>query len=233
MVNVDEAHTAKLKTHGQNFEILIDSDKAIAFKAGKITDVRDVLAVEKVFSDSKKGMETSPNALKECFGTDDVLESAKQIIMKGEFSLTAEYKQKLRDEKKKQIINLIHRNAVDPTTHLPHPPQRIEAAMEQAKIHVDEFEDTQRQMNEVLKKIRPILPIKFEIKVIEVKIPADFASKSYSVINDFGKKTKEDWLSYGSLSVVIEMPGGLEEDFYEKINAICHGDVESKVLSTK
>ncbi len=233
MVNVDEAHTAKLKTHGQNFEILIDSDKAIAFKAGKITDVRDVLAVEKVFSDSKKGMETSPNALKECFGTDDVLESAKQIIMKGEFSLTAEYKQKLRDEKKKQIINLIHRNAVDPTTHLPHPPQRIEAAMEQAKIHVDEFEDTQRQMNEVLKKIRPILPIKFEIKVIEVKIPADFASKSYSVINDFGKKTKEDWLSDGSLSVVIEMPGGLEEDFYEKINAICHGDVESKVLSTK
>jgi len=233
MINVEDAHIAKLKTHGQDFEILIDSDKAIAFKSGSITDVREVLAVEKVFSDAKKGLEVSPNALKQCFTTDDVLEVSKEIINKGEFSLTAEYKQNLRDQKKKQIINLIHRNAVDPTTHLPHPPQRIESAMEEAKIHIDEFENTQKQMDEVIKKIRPILPIKFEVKEIAVKIPADFAAKSYNIINDFGKKVKEEWLNDGSLAVVIDMPGGLEEDFYEKINALCHGEVESKVLSTK
>ena len=34
---------------------------------------------------------------------------------------------------------MIHRNAVDPKTGLPHPPQRIESAMEEAKIHVDEI----------------------------------------------------------------------------------------------
>ncbi len=233
MVNVDEAHIAKLKTHGQNFEILIDSDNAVAFRSGKTDDIKGVLAVEKIFTDAKKGMETSPNSLKQCFETDDVLEVAKKIIMKGDFSLTTEYKQKLRDEKKKQIIDLIHRNAVDPTTHHPHPPQRIELAMEQVKVHVDEFGDTQKQMDEIVKKIRPILPIKFEIKEIAVKIPADFAAKSYNVLNNFGKKTKEEWLSDGSLSVVIEMPGGLEEDFYEKLNGVCHGNVESKVLSTK
>jgi ribosome maturation protein SDO1 len=233
MVNVDEAHTAKLKKYGQDFEILIDSDKAIAFKTGKIIDVKEVLAVEKIFSDSKKGLEVSPNALKECFGTEDVLECSKQIIMKGEFSLTQEYRQKLRDEKKRQIINLIHINAVNPANHLPHPPQRIEAAMDEAKVHIDEFEDTQRQMQEVLKKIRPILPIKFEVKEIEVKIPAEFAAKSYNILKDFGKKIKEDWLSDGSLLIVIEMPGGLEEDFYDKLNALCHGSVESKVLTIK
>ena len=178
-------------------------------------------------------METSPNALKECFGTDDVLESAKQIIIKGDFPLTAEYKQKLRDEKKKQIIDLIHRNAVDPKTHIPHPPQRIEAAIDEAKIHVDEFGDTMKQMQEIIKKIRPILPIKFEVNEFAVKIPAEFASKSYGILNNFGKKTKENWLNDGSLSIVIEMPGGLEEDFYEKLNAVCHGNVESKVLSTR
>ncbi len=233
MINVDEANTAKLKTHGQNFEILIDSDKAIAFKSGNITDVKEVLAVEKIFTDAKKGMETSPNALKQCFGTEDVEEVAAEIIKKGDFSLTAEYKQNLREEKRKQIIDLIHRNAVDPKTHLPHPPQRIELAMEQVKVHIDEFEDTQKQMNEIVNKLRPILPIKFEIKEVAVKIPAEFASKSYNVLNSFGKKTKEEWLNDGSLAVIIEMPGGLEEDFYEKINSICHGNVESKVLSTK
>ena len=90
-----------------------------------------------------------------------------------------------------------------------------------------------KQMQDVIKAIRPILPIKFEVKEIAVKIPAEFAAKSYNVLNNFGKKTKEEWLSDGSLAVVIEMPGGLEEDFYEKINAVCHGDVESKVLSIK
>ncbi|MCK4522097.1 MAG: ribosome assembly factor SBDS, partial [Nanoarchaeota archaeon] len=138
-----------------------------------------------------------------------------------------------RETKKKQIINMIHRNAVDPQTHLPHPPARVEAAMDEAKVHIDEFEDVNRQMQEVLKKIRIILPIKFEVKEIAVKISPEYAAKSYQVLNQFGKKLKEEWLNDGSLSVVLEMPGGLEEDFYEKINALCHGNVESKVLKTK
>jgi len=233
MVNVDKAHIAKLKTHGQEFEIMIDSDKAIAFKNGQLEDVKETLAVENIFTDAKKGMEASPNSLKQCFKTDDVLEVAKEIINKGEFALSAEYKQNLKDTKRKQIINLIHRNGVNPSNHLPHPPQRIEAAMEEAKVHIDEFEDTQRQMQEVLKKIRPILPIKFEIKEIAIKIPGEFAAKSYNVINNFGKKIKEEWLTDGSLSIIIEMPGGLEEDFYEKLNSLCHGSVESKVLATR
>jgi len=53
------------------------------------------------------------------------------------------------------------------------------------------------------------------------------------VINNFGKKIKEEWLTDGSLSIIIEMPGGLEEDFYEKLNSLCHGSVESKVLATR
>lgn len=233
MVNVDEANTARLKSHGHTFEILIDSDKAIEFKSGKIDDIKEVLAVEKIFSDSKKGMDASENALKQVFQTEDVLEIAEKIVMKGEFSLTSEYKQKLRDEKKKQIIDLIHRNAVDPITHNPHPPQRIELAIEQINFTVDEFADTQKQMEEVIKKLRPILPIKFETKEIAVKIPAEFASKSYNVLNNFGKKTKEEWLSDGSLAVVVRIPGGLEQDFYEKLNAVCHGNLESKVLKTE
>ena len=130
MVSVDSAHTASLKSHGHTFEILIDSDKAIAFKSGQGTDIKDVLAVEKVFSDAKKGMEASPNALKQAFGTDDVLDVSTEIIRKGEFSLTTEYKAKLREDKLKQIVDRIHRNAVDQKTHVPHPPERIKSAIE-------------------------------------------------------------------------------------------------------
>ncbi len=80
MVSVDESKIAKLKTHGKSFEILIDANKAIAFKQGTFNDIKDILAVQKVFSDAKKGEEASPNAMKDVFKTDDPLEVAKQII---------------------------------------------------------------------------------------------------------------------------------------------------------
>lgn len=233
MVTVDEAIIAKLKTHGQNFEILVDCDAAIALKGGKPIDIKTVLAVQKVFSDAKKGLEASENSMKQIFRTADPLEVSKIIIKKGDIPLTTEYKEKLREEKKKQIINIIHRNAVDPKTHLPHPPQRIENALAEAKVYVDEFQDVQRQVQEVLKKIRLILPIKFEIKEIAVKIPADYAAKSYPVVNKFGKILRDEWQRDGSWVAVIEMPGGLEEDFHNNLNSLCRGNVETKLLKTK
>jgi ribosome maturation protein SDO1 len=233
MVNVDESKIAKLKTHGKNFEILIDANKALALKQGLNIDIRDILAVPKVFSDAKKGEEASSNAMKSIFKTEDPLEVAKAIIEKGEIPLTAEYKNKLRETKRKQIINLIHRNAVDPKTHIPHPVTRIEAALEQIKFRVDEFEDVHKQMQDALKKIRPIIPIKFEVKEIAVKIPSQYAAKCHAAVKSFGKMLREEWQSNGSWVAVVEIPGGLEEDFYSKLNALCHGETETKILKIK
>ena len=224
---------ARLKKGGQFFEIDVDADMAIAFKEGKNIDIKDVLKVQKIFSDVKKGLTASENQMKTLFGTSDVLEVAKIIIEKGELPLTAEYKNRLREQKKKQIIDIIHRNGVDPRTHLPHPISRIESAIEEAKIKIDEFKPVQKQVQEVLKEIRAILPIKFEIKEIAVRIPSQYAAKSYGIVNAFGKILKDEWESDGSWIVVIEMPAGLEEDFYEKINALCHGEIESKVLNIR
>jgi len=233
MTTVDQAKVIKLKTHGQEFEILADSTKALALKSGNAVDIRDVLAVQKIFTDAKKGMGASPNALSSIFKTEDPLEVAKIIIQKGEIPLTSEYKQGLREQKKRQVINIIHRNAVDPKTHAPHPPNRIEAALDEVKFHFDGAKDVNKQVEEALKALRPILPIKFEIKEIAAKIPAEFAAKSYSVFNSFGKKVREDWQTDGSLVVVLEIPGGLEEDFHSKLNALCHGNVETKILNVK
>ena len=233
MVSVDNAIIARLKSHGQDFEILVDCTNALALKEGKEIDMGDVLAAMKIFSDSKKGLEASESAMNQVFQTTEVEEVAKQIIKKGEIQLTAEYRDKLRDNKKKQIINIIHRNGVDPTTHAPHPPQRIENALSEAKFHVDEYTSVQKQVQEALKRLKPIIPIRFEVKEIAVKFPSEFGGKAYPIVSQFGKIIKDDWLSDGSWAVVVEMPGGLEEDFYDKINKLTSGNVESKVLKTK
>ena len=233
MVNVNEASIVKLKTHGSEFDILVDSDGAIANKEGKIKNVAEILAVPKIFSDARKGLEASSTQMQEIFGTKDPVEVAKIILQKGDIPLTKEYKDHLRELKKKQIISFIHRNAVDPKTHAPHPPQRIEAAMEEAKVHINEFDSVDHQVQEVLKKIRIILPIKFETKEISFRLSPKYAFKCFPVVKNMGKLLKEDWLQNGSLHIVVEIAGGLEEDLYSKIREICHGDFEAEVLTRK
>ena len=233
MVNVDQAIIARLKTQGHNFEILADCSNALAMREGKNPDMHDVLAAMQIFSDAHKGLVASENAMKQIFGTNDVNEVAAQIIKKGEIQLTQEYRERLREEKRKQIIAIIHRNGVDPKTHLPHPPQRIENAFEEARFHVEEFKSVQEQVQEALKKLRPILPIKFEVKEIALKISPEYAPKCYSTVRQFGTILREDWQSNGYWVAVVEIPGGMENDMYDKLNKIAHGNLESKVLKIK
>ena len=233
MVTVDNAVIARLKTHGQNFEVLVDCSNAIAVKGNKQVDMKDVLAAMKIFSDAKKGLEASETAMKQIFQTADPEEVAKQIIKKGEIQLTQEYRNNLRENKRKQIINIIHRNGVDPTTHTPHPVNRIENALEEAKFHVDEFTSVPEQVQEALKKLKLIIPIRFEVKELQVKIGPQYAAKAYATVKKYGTILKEEWQNNGYDVAVLEMPGGMESEFYEKINEICHGEVEAKVLKTK
>ena len=138
MMDINKAILVRLKKGGENFEVLVDCEKAIEFKSGKIEDIREVLAAERIYKDAKKGDKASENEMEKIFGSSDVKEIAREIIKKGEMHVTAEHKAKLRESKKKRLIELIHRNAVDSKTGLPHPVKRIEAAMEEARVHIDE-----------------------------------------------------------------------------------------------
>ena len=80
MVNVDQATIARLKAQGQNFEILVDCNSALAVREGKEMDMHDVLAAAQIFSDAHKGLVASEHAMKQIFGTSDVDEVARQTI---------------------------------------------------------------------------------------------------------------------------------------------------------
>ena len=224
---------ARLKKGNEKFEVVINSDAAIDFKQGKISDIRAALVNEKIFSDAKKGMHASEKLMQSFFKTTDSLKVAEIIIQQGEIQLTEEYRERKKKEKVKRLIEIIHRNGIDPKTHLPHPVTRIEAAFEEAKVHIDDYRSAEDQLQDVLKKLRVILPIKFEIKEISIKIPADYAAKSYSTVKQFGKILRENWQSDGSWLAIVEMAGGLEQDFYDRINKLTHGNVEAKVLREK
>lgn len=233
MVDVDKAIIARLKTSGKNFEILVDCNEALKFKQGVISEISDVLADEKVFSDSKKGLLASEHEMQSLFSTTNPLEVAKIIIQKGEIQLTSEYKSKLREEKRKKILNLIHQNAADPKTHLPHPQQRLELAFQEANVKIDEFKSAEEQVDEIIKQLRPIIPISVEKKEIRIKIPGQYAGKCYRIVQGYSKIKREDWLNDGSWQGEIEIAVGLQSTLFDELNNITHGNVESEILEIK
>jgi ribosome maturation protein SDO1 len=221
---------AKMKKGGLNFELAVDADLAIDIRSGKDVDIRDVVRSDKIFADVKKGLVAPENKMQELFGTTDFLQVAETIIKEGEIQLTAEYRQKIMDAKRKKIINMIATNGIDPKTKLPHPPQRIENAMEEARVRVDEFKSAEEQVEKIVKQLKPVMPISFEKKKIEVKIPAEHAGKAVNAIMQFAKPQQESWNNDGSYTCIVEMPAGLEADFYDRMNSLTHGYVETKVI---
>ncbi len=224
MVSVDEAVIARLKSHGEKFEILVDPQIV-----SEHLPIEEALAAEFIFSDAGTGDRASQESLTTVFGTTDVFSIAEAIIEKGEIQLTTAQRKKMMEEKRKKIVRLISQNAVDPHTRLPHPPHRIENAMEQARIHIDLFKNADEQVADIIKVLRPLLPLRVETKRIAVKIPAVHTGK-YFKLKEFGKLIKEEWQKDGSYIAVLDIPGGMEEEFYSKVNALTKGSAETKLL---
>jgi len=224
---------ARLKKGGQVFEIVIDPDQVVAFKEGKTENIKNILKAEHIYSDAKKGELTPEHIMENLFKTSEPIKVAEIILKEGEIQLTSEYRGKLREEKKRKIINIIQRNGVDPKTNLPHPISRIESALEEAKVKIDNFKKAEDQVQDIIKQIRPVLPISFEVKEISVKIGPKYAAKAYSTVDKFGKILRDDWQPDGSWLVVVEIPAGLQNDFFDSLNDLTHGEVETKILNTK
>ena len=230
MVSLDEAVIARYKKDEDHFEVLVDPYAAADLIEGKDIDIMQSLAIDAVFQDSKKGKHASEESLQRVFGTNDVVEIAKKIVLKGELQLTTEQRHKMQRNKRNRIIETIARNAMDPKTKAPHPRQRIELAMEQAGVHVDPFKPVSEQVKTIIEALRPIIPISMDQIRISVKIPPEYTGRAYGIIRNFGTLEREDWQSDGSWLGIIRIAAGMQNEFYDKLNDITKGNVSTKIL---
>jgi ribosome maturation protein SDO1 len=230
MVRLEDAVPARLKTHGATFEVLVDPDGALALRRGEDVKIEDILAVEDVFENASRGDRSAEEDLIKAFETTDVAVIADKIIRKGEISLTAEQRKQIIENKRKQVIEIIARNAINPQTKTPHPPARIDQAIKEAKVNIDPAKSTEELVNIAMKAIRPLIPIRFEEVEVAVKIPAAYAPKAYGEIAAFGKVTREAWQNNGSWIGVVKIPAGMQADFYSLINRLSKGEAETKLL---
>src|SRR3989304_6270089 len=194
---------ARVERSGEKFEVLGKPGAGQRLRDGKDVDILAELAIDEVFRDAHKGSKASEEKMAEFFGTTEPLAVAKQVILKGEIQLTTEQRRQMLEAKRRQIIQYIAANAINPQTGAPHPPQRIEIAMEEAKVHVDPFKGVEEQVKDVLSALRPLIPIRFEKVRIAVKLSAEDSAKCYGDLKAFGTILREE---AGRLSF-IPLPG--------------------------
>ena len=227
MIEPPKVHfnVAWLKKGGEKFEIVINPDLAIAHLEGQQIGIKELLKAEHIYADSHKGLLASEEKMKTIFGTADPLTVAAEILKSGEVQLTAEHRAKVREEKRRLLIEKIHRNAIEPRTGSPHPIRRIELAFEEAKITVDETKTVDAQITDVLKRLQPVLPIRFERAMLRIHLPAQYAQKSYGELKHFGTVKQDDWLPDGSRVCIVELPAGMQNDLIDSLNSRTHGSV--------
>jgi ribosome maturation protein SDO1 len=230
MVTVEDAVVARWEKGGSRFEVLVDPVAVQALKDGRTVDLSDKLALDQVFKDVKKGDKISAEHLERTFHTRDLAEIARQIILNGEVQVTTDQRHELQAAKHKQIVATIARNAMNPQTGAPHPPARIEAAMLEAKVHVDPFRPADQQVEEIIAKLRPLLPIRLDTVRVRVKVPAQHYPRVIGELKGLGKLADEQWLPDGAWSAVIEIPAGVQTELYEKLNARTKGAAETALV---
>lgn len=216
---------ARIKAKGKHYEIHVDLDEALKIKSGK-GDILSALDSRNIFYDISSGKLASSADLADAFGTTDLYEIARKIIISGEVQKTQEFRDAEKEARIKQVVQLILKNAVDQHDH-PYTEDRLKRAIDEVHFNFDK-RPAEQQMAELLHKLKEVIPIKIETKKIKLIIPAQYTGQIYSLLKDY--KESEEWLANGNLEAVVNIPAGMQIDFYDKLNSITHGAVQSQEI---
>ena len=215
---------------GEKFEIMVKPDPALDYRLGKKKDISSILVSDEIYTDASKGTRPTAEKLQHAFKTEDPVEIAEIILKKGDLNLTTVQRRKMIEEKKKQIVTFIAKTYVDPRTHLPHPPLRIEQAMKDGRVSIDPHKTVDEQAKDIVEKLRSIIALKSENLKLEITIPAQYASQSYAILKSVGSLNKEEWQNNGSLKAILEIPAAARPNVIDKLGSITKGSATVEVM---
>jgi len=215
---------------GEKFEIMVKPDPALEYKMGKKKDLSAVLVSDEIYTDSGKGTKPSTEKLLQAFKTEDLTKIAEIIMQKGNLNLTTDQRRKMIENKRKQIVEFIAKTYVDPKTHLPHPPLRVEQAMKDARVSIDPQKNVDEQVKDIVEKLRSIIALKSESLQLEILIPAQYASQSYAVLKSVGSLKTEEWQNNGSLKAILEIPAAARPNVIDRLGSITKGSASVEVV---
>ena len=216
MVSMDDAVIARLEKGGKRYEVLVDPDLVNIWKGdNESVLLDDLLATDEVWHDVKNGERPTVEKLESVFGTTELETCVVKIINEGSIQLTTDQRKKMIEEKTRQVIADICMLGIDPQTKLPHPPQRVENALIEARFKADPFKPVEKQVKDAVGMIRELIPITFTTVRLAFMIPGVNYGSVYSMVRE--DILKEEWQSNGDWIFTVEIPAGMKNDYIAKI----------------
>jgi len=254
-IDLGEYIIGRIDKGGRTFEMLMDPDKAWEAKKYIREEINNRLKVGKarplveeiinnsnidlemifesfiVFEDLKRGRKATDGDMEAVFDTTDGRTISGHVLLDGEIQWTQKQRDEEREKKLKTIINIISKNAINPQNKKPHPVQRIERAIEEAHVKIDIMKSAEEQVDDIIKQIQTIIPIRMEQVQIAIKIPSTFTAKGYNIVAQYGQIKQEEWQKDGSWVSIVSLPAGLQMELIDKLNKLTHGRVQIKPVN--
>ncbi|MES1920077.1 hypothetical protein MHBO_001796 [Bonamia ostreae] len=149
----------RFKKDGFHFEVPTVPGTVKKYREDRIS-VTDVIAAENVYTNYNKATRARNQDLESVFGTKNEMDCIKHILKFGIYQETAQEKREETEKNFRNLINLINVNYVDPTSNLPHPPERIRASLQDVKFRFDVSKSSGSQVEKAVAKLRGALTLK-------------------------------------------------------------------------
>ncbi|KNH08052.1 SBDS-like protein [Perkinsela sp. CCAP 1560/4] len=158
----------KYKYHNKHFEIACYKNMVLSYRNGDITDLSNVLQIERIFSSVSHGKYASEKDLKSAFGKRTNEEIIQMILQHGVLQV-AELERSAEHERIwKSVIDFVSENCVNPTTSRKYSFALIEKAIQAIGFSIRMDFSWKRQALLVVKKLikeQPIPICRAQIKV--------------------------------------------------------------------
>eukprot|EP01122_Echinamoeba_exundans_P016170 TRINITY_DN8111_c0_g1_i1.p2 TRINITY_DN8111_c0_g1~~TRINITY_DN8111_c0_g1_i1.p2 ORF type:complete len:266 (+),score=84.42 TRINITY_DN8111_c0_g1_i1:30-800(+) len=201
-----EFQIVKCKVGKTTFEVITKPGSALKYKKGQL-GFDNVLMSDEVFTDYKKGQRPSAEELNAAFGTSVPKDAAKAVVDKGDVEMTAAERKEAVDRRRAEIVNYIHKYYIDPKAKTPHPVVRIENALDTLKVKVDPEVAAERQVQDIVKRLPEVMPIKKSEMGGKIIIPHKSLGSATGIIKKFCQVQSESYGADGATFVVTFVPG--------------------------
>jgi len=218
----------RFKANKITFEVCCKVGTALKFQQGQL-GFDNVLASDEIWKDSKKGDRASAAELLEAFATDNVKQVAQTIVEKGDIQLTDAERKEILEKKRNEIINYIHKCYTDPKTKTPHPVLRIDNALTELKIRIDPDVPTDRQIQDIVKRLPEVIAIKkSEIRGI-VTVTHKYLAQVQGVFKKFGIKVEGEQFNSSGCDFDIAIVPGDYDKLLKELNDQTKGEFDFKI----
>ncbi|MCK4895573.1 MAG: ribosome assembly factor SBDS [Candidatus Heimdallarchaeota archaeon] len=220
----------RYEKHGRRYELLVNPEPAWLFIQGEEVEIDTIFEVYIVYENISRGVKATQDDLDVAFEGLTDREIAIKILKEGKLQLTISQRNEILKDKRIEIVDFIHIHCINPRENTPIPKDRIENAILDLGVNISYKDDVKSQALEVIDLLKPIMPIRLESVKLAVKIPPSYTGALYGFVISAGNLVQEEWLSDGSLAVVVNIPSGTQADFLEQITSKTKGKAQVKVL---